>query len=792
MGVVDRRLRRTGSWLGLIWLLVLLLVARPVPPTTYAQTGASVAQTAPTPLTETYPYYETDAIAKAVVYLATQQKANGGIDSFGFGTDPGGTARAVYALAAVGYNPTALVSSEGKTMLDFLETQVLTYTYANATREVENLFPGRAGLMLSAVAASGADPTNFGGVNLVQDLNATLRPTGAYSTTAAQGFASGAASAINQSLAIIGLIAAGQPIPTTATDWLIAEQDESGSWATSVDVTGYGVLALIGSGNVQPTDQPIQKALAFYRAQQTPSTALWGDQGRGEPANSSGWTITGLTTAGFLPINASWATGGTNPRAALVGLQNAEGIIAKRFFNAYATLEALYGLTTQPLYFTPRLRTERGLAYLAATQNDDGGFPNFGTASSFGGTLDTVFAFAAAGYNPASITKAGKSPVDYLTSTAAASTRDAEGRVFPAQTGKLLVGVVAVGGDPTSFGGQNLVADLEATLQPTGAYSTTASQGFLTGAASANTQAFAILGLAAAGRTIPTSATDFLVAQQGENGAWGSVDVTGIALQALIAAGRPATDPAITRAVAYLRNTQAATGGWEAFGDISTNSTAYALQGLLAAGVDVNGAEWRKQGRTPISTLASYQKPDGPFVAHWNATAIESGFNPTADNLLATQQALPALIGATYPYKPTGTGTRTNFSPLKRGFDYDSTLAAPAIGRLQAEQRQIQVTIPFGSDLNNTATVSLTWRIAGQPTFTAVPTTRTKGAFVATIDLAGAQFTERDTFEFRTIFRDADSVVLGSRTGTELVAESTLQQVRVYLPLIVRAPASTQ
>lgn len=751
-------------------------------------------------LTTTYPFYQDDAIAKAVAYLRTQQLENGAINSFTFGADPGGTIRAILMLHAAGYPADTLVSSTGKTLLDYLETEAVSYIYQDDTPATANLFPGRAGQLLAAVAAAGGDPTSFAGVDLIGELNAAYAAAGdgTYSTAAQAGFSSGAASDVNQSLAILGLISAGQPIPDAATNWLRANQNASGSWSNSIDVTGYAIVALIGSGNVAPTDPAIQKALDFYRSNQTAATALWGDTGGGEPANATGWSITALSTAGFLPVTQIWATGGTNPRAALIALQTDEGVIGKKFFNAYSTLEALYGLTDQPLFMTTPLRVERALAYMKSRQNDDGGWPAFSSASSPGETLDNLLAFVAAGYNPNNITSAtGQSPLNYLATAATDYTRDASDRIFPAQTGKLIVGVVASGDDPASFGSptsHDLVTDLTSTLQATGAYSTTASRGFATGAASPSTQAFAILGLVAAGETIPPVATNYLISLQDDQGSWGSVDETGIALQALIAAGIPANNADLAEGVTYLRNSQSATGGWEAFGAFSTNSTAYAIQGLLAAQVDLTSEPWLKHGRSPLGILGSYQKPDGPFVANWSYADITEFYNPTADNLFATQQAVPALLGAFYPYTETPVASlATSYTPLKRGPDPDRLVTGAATGTLSADGQSISVIVPYGSDLNGDGKVTLAWSVAAEgqqvAAFEEIPTTRDVGFFTATIDLRGRDDVSlTDTFLFRTTFTDeSDGVQNGGTFSTEpALVESSLEPLRVYLPLVVR------
>ncbi|PDW04987.1 prenyltransferase/squalene oxidase repeat-containing protein [Candidatus Viridilinea mediisalina] len=749
------------------------------------------------PWGQSFPFYQDEAIGPAIAYLRTQQLANGGIDSFGFGgADMSGTSRLLLALNAVGHPAAHFRHAEGKGLLDFLADGLENYIYAEGNVDAANLFPGRTGLVLAGVAAAGVNPQAFAGHDLVAALNQSYKPAeGTYSTEATEEFASGSANPVNQSLAIFGLVAAGQPIPEAATQWLIEQQMENGSWVNSVDTTGYALLALLGSGNLAPTAAPIQQAVAFLRERQDRETALWGVGGGGEPANSTGWSINALATYGYTPIESTWATGGTDPRTALRGLQQENGAIAATFVNAFSTIEALFGLTDQPLFMTPIVRAERTLAYLKAQQNDDGGWPGFGADSDVGATLDNIFAFAAAGYHPAEIKSAtAQSPLAFLATETLTYTRDLNGTIFPARIGKLIVGLVAAGADPRDFAETDLVAELGDTLQATGAYSSTAAQGWNSGAAGVVAQSFAILGLIAAGAEVPPEALTFLSGLQNEEGSWGSIDETGLVLQALVAAGMPQDHEVITNAVRFLHTSQAPYGGWESFGDFSVNSTAYAIQGLLAAGVDLNSAEWLRNGRSPVGSLASYQKSDGPFVFNWHVN-VEDLFNPAADDLFSTQQALPALLGAFYPYHiEEAVELRTSFTPLQRGPDPDRLVAGQPVISLNDERTSASISVPFGSDLDGNGQLTLAWSIVGdtsQPAATTTITpTRGTGVFTATLDLSANPLGAAETLVLAATFSDEMSGVQhgGTLSNEPVVVEARLEPQRfmVYLPLVVR------
>lgn len=125
---------------------------------------------------------------------------------------------------------------------------------------------------------------------------------------------------------------------------------------------------------------------------------------------------------------------------------------------------------------------------------------------------------------------------------------------------------------------------------------------------------------------------------------WGTdTNSTALALQALLAAGVPVSATEIVSGVAYLQDAQNDDGGFpympQSTSDTSsdTNSTAWVVQALLAAGEDVTAAKWSPAGASPIDFLLDMQLPDGRF--EWQKG---SGF-------YATEQAVTALLGSPYP-----------------------------------------------------------------------------------------------------------------------------------------------
>ncbi len=711
------------------------------------------AQPAPAPAAPTIDHSE--AISKALAYLQTKQLPNGGIEGWSPGVaDDFTTIKTVIAVAAARRPVSFLTSVSDTTPLDYLAARAVTYTHDTTG----TLFPGRAGMLAVAVVAGDDDPYNFGGMNIINELTATYHAaTGAYSTTAQQGWTSGAAGTINQLWAILGLAAAQETVPISATDFLIGLQEPDGGWGWGagygdVDTTALVLQALIASGNVGPADTKVQEGLAFLRNGQADSGGWesWGSLS----ADSTAAAIQAIVAAGYAPATESWAAANGNPHTALAGLQAADGSFGG---NALGTAHAIAGLAEAPLpIFGRGRRANRALAWMNEQQNADGSWSGW-LGPDPGMTCDAVLAFAAAGYDPDSVTAAGSvtSAMDYLSSTASSYVNNG-----PDAAGKLAVAVEAAGEDAHDFGGVDIVHVLTSTYySPTlGAFGVPTNTWH---------QAFAILGLAAAGETIPVSATQTLTGLQQSDGGWKydlspapwnttTPDSTGLALQALIAAGVPPSDTSVVSGTAFLRSQQDAQGGWS-----NANSTAYAMQGLLAAGEDLI-ADWSSDdGHSPYDALAAYQKPDGPFVWAWSWPG---------DNTLATAQAVPALLGKANPF--TGTGVLSPFVAVQRGPDPDRTVAcAPRA----TWGDSVDVIVPFGSDLDLDGAVALDWRASGGAWVTGTTLHRADGYYTATLPL-----TNPLVYEFRATFTDPDGVQSGPTTS------STLEPRYIYLPLVLK------
>ncbi|MBS1870294.1 MAG: hypothetical protein JSS99_11590 [Actinobacteria bacterium] len=204
--------------------------------------------------------------------------------------------------------------------------------------------------------------------------------------------------------------------------------------------------------------------------------------------------------------------------------------------------------------------------------------------------------------------------------------------------------LAAAGSSPRSFAHQNLVASLARRVGADGAV-----------LGQVNLTAFAILALRAAG-TSPHAAVlrrsgAWLARQQNGDGGFGflakgfasDVDDTAAALQALRALGGRRT--ALRRGAAYVRRVQNTDGGFpqQRGGSSNAQSTAWAVQGLLAAGVSP-GAVRRGGSSTPLAYLRSLVGANG--AVRYSRTSTQSPVWVTSYAVMAlSRRVLPVAPG---------------------------------------------------------------------------------------------------------------------------------------------------
>ncbi|HTX10932.1 MAG TPA: prenyltransferase/squalene oxidase repeat-containing protein [Solirubrobacteraceae bacterium] len=288
---------------------------------------------------------------------------------------------------------------------------------------------------------------------------------------------------------------------------------------------------------------------------------------------------------------------------------------------------------TGPIARTATAGTPAG--YLLSAQNSDGGFgpaPGQSSLQLYAGWA--ALGLAATGENPQDIRHDGRSVIDYIESGLAANTD-------PGSVERTILVVRAAGLSAESFGGRNLVSALEHDIGRNGAVSD-----------QTNWTAFAILALRAAD-IAPTPATvSWMVRQEdsdggfnyGTRGGSSDVDDTGSVLEALAGVGGSAASRARARAVRYIRSQQDSDGGFPSQPGTGSNaqSTAFAIQGLIAAGVNP-GSLHRRGAPSPLGYLNSLIASDG-HVQYARGTEE----TPT----WVTGEALMALEGKSLPLAP--------------------------------------------------------------------------------------------------------------------------------------------
>jgi hypothetical protein len=319
-------------------------------------------------------------------------------------------------------------------------------------------------------------------------------------------------------------------------------------------------------------------------------------------------------------------------------------------------------VSVKPLAVPTGTAAERAASFLVANLAD-GDHVEGPYGPDLGQTADVVLALAS--------TPGQRAPRDAAASYLAAHVDDyvhgaayadgspggeKKGAGYAGPTGKAIVALLAAGLNPRSVGGFDLVDELQGLMVTSGADAGRFSDDSAFGDYSNPIgQAFDVIALKRATGGVPEAAVRFLLTAQCADGGFAdaypasaasctsNADTTGLALQALVAAGvgDAASDAscAAATALAWLHG-HAATNGSFASGAVdptakaaaNVNSTAYAALGLSAAKASTS---------SQIAYLAGVQNSDGGLP-------IVPGSKDTSSNLLATAQALNALTGSTF------------------------------------------------------------------------------------------------------------------------------------------------
>ena len=286
------------------------------------------------------------ALETSVAWLQAQQAADGGWVGFSGASDVGVTIDGVLALIAA--------SNRG---IEVDLTAATGFLRANGEPYAESGAGAAAKLTLAAVAL-GIDPTDFEGIDMIEEMEEGFaRATDFYGE-----------GVYDHALVIMAMAAAGEEVPDDAISRLNECQLEDGSW--SFDGTNAECSetdALVGNGDTNTTavvmqalvaagatggDQ-IMHALEFLAESALPNGfAFQRGPGAVADANSTALVVQALMAAGEDPESQEWQ----NVAGSLLAFQNESGSFSyqldPRDENLYATVQVIPAIAAQPLPIT--------------------------------------------------------------------------------------------------------------------------------------------------------------------------------------------------------------------------------------------------------------------------------------------------------------------------------------------------------------------------------------------------------------------------------------------------------
>ncbi len=258
---------------------------------------------------------------RTVRFLQEVQNPDGG-----FGGRTGGSSDVLFScwvavgLAAAGINPHDQRRPGSADLYTYIERNTTRY---DQTTDYERT--------LLAVLAAGESGRDFAGIDLVAQILARQLPDGGFpqSTTGKQGWVNSTA------FALLPLSRVDEPVAQAAVqraaDWLIANQNENGSWASSklgtnqdADMTGAVIQALSRAGRAR--SDAVRRALDFLRGMQGPDGGFSAvTPGSETNTGTTAWVVQGLWAAGIDPR--TWDRGGGDPLDYLGSMQQPDGSI---------------------------------------------------------------------------------------------------------------------------------------------------------------------------------------------------------------------------------------------------------------------------------------------------------------------------------------------------------------------------------------------------------------------------------------------------------------------------------
>ena len=311
--------------------------------------GCESVNTAAVP--QEIPLSDQNEAVKAGVSWLIENNQN---DDGGYGVDfetgerastPASTLDAIMAIASGGYNPDALYEGQSATPVSYLSSNVDDLT------EFAEKSGGNAGKVILALTAANQDPRNFATKNWVMTLTDQYSAAGQFNTP----------DAFNQSLAIMALVAANEPVPTAAVDWLKDQQASDGSWddgfgtLQNADATAMSIMALAAAG-LSSDDPELTKGLEFIAESQLATGGWEYGPGFGDNANTTALVVQALAATGnnYYEDDGPWGQNALSPLSALLNWQNSTGAFQADFGQGpfddfFSTVQAIPAANGKPL-----------------------------------------------------------------------------------------------------------------------------------------------------------------------------------------------------------------------------------------------------------------------------------------------------------------------------------------------------------------------------------------------------------------------------------------------------------
>ncbi|MGP8008331.1 MAG: hypothetical protein ACLP2J_15040 [Acidimicrobiales bacterium] len=295
------------------------------------------------------PTFPQPAAAQASAqWLASQLTPGGWIPNSSNAPSLSFTANTVLALVAAGVDPAGARSA-----LTYLEANVDSYVTQNGADG-----PGQLALLILDAEAGGANPTDFGGTNLVSRLLATEQPSGLFGT--GNQLTNFSAGNYEQGLALQALAVAGVksgPGLGAAITYLVDQQCPDGGWSFTDQATDTCVVSATDytGPDTNSTAEAVQGLAAQGAVTPAIASSVLGFYARGQDADG-GWSsypssagapqatdpdstalvIQALVAVGQSPASPTFVHGSANPVTALLAFQLTSGPGAGAFESSLA------------------------------------------------------------------------------------------------------------------------------------------------------------------------------------------------------------------------------------------------------------------------------------------------------------------------------------------------------------------------------------------------------------------------------------------------------------------------